>query len=69
MAQWITRIPPMLLLALTVPFFLLTANLMNVGGTTDRLMKLSRRRCSCWRLVSLWVAVCAKPSARVWSWG
>ena len=27
---------------LAVPFFLLTANLMNVGGTTDRLMKLSR---------------------------
>ena len=27
---------------LAVPFFLLTANLMNIGGTTDRLMKLSR---------------------------
>ena len=27
---------------LAVPFFLLTANLMNVGGTTDRLMNLSR---------------------------
>src|SRR5690349_17461535 len=27
---------------LAVPFFLLTANLMNAGGTTDRLMKLSR---------------------------
>jgi tripartite ATP-independent transporter DctM subunit len=27
---------------LAVPFFLLTANLMNVGGTTERLMKLSR---------------------------
>jgi tripartite ATP-independent transporter DctM subunit len=27
---------------LAVPFFLLTANLMNVGGTTDRLLKLSR---------------------------
>src|SRR4026209_642316 len=27
---------------LALPFFLLTANLMNVGGTTDRLMKLSR---------------------------
>src|SRR5690349_20043027 len=27
---------------LAVPFFLLTANLMNVGGTTDRLMALSR---------------------------
>src|SRR6187431_2697838 len=27
---------------LAVPFFLLTANLMNVGGTTDRLMVLSR---------------------------
>src|SRR5262247_550889 len=27
---------------LAVPFFLLTANLMNVGGTTDRLMQLSR---------------------------
>ena len=27
---------------LAVPFFLLTANLMNVGGITDRLMKLSR---------------------------
>jgi tripartite ATP-independent transporter DctM subunit len=27
---------------LAVPFFLLTANLMNIGGTTDRLMLLSR---------------------------
>jgi tripartite ATP-independent transporter DctM subunit len=27
---------------LAVPFFLLTANLMNVGGTTERLMRLSR---------------------------
>jgi tripartite ATP-independent transporter DctM subunit len=27
---------------LAVPFFLLTANLMNVGGTTDRLVRLSR---------------------------
>src|SRR3712207_344112 len=27
---------------LAVPFFLLTANLMNVGGITERLMKLSR---------------------------
>src|ERR671925_429093 len=27
---------------LAVPFFLLTANLMNVGGTTDRLLHLSR---------------------------
>ncbi len=27
---------------LAVPFFLLTANLMNVGGVTDRLMRLSR---------------------------
>jgi len=27
---------------LAVPFFLLTANLMNIGGITDRLMKLSR---------------------------
>ncbi|MFY7963137.1 MAG: TRAP transporter large permease subunit, partial [Elsteraceae bacterium] len=27
---------------LAVPFFLLTANLMNVGGVTDRLMGLSR---------------------------
>ena len=27
---------------LAVPFFLLTANLMNVGGTTDRLLRLSR---------------------------
>src|SRR6186713_2370660 len=27
---------------LAVPFFLLTANLMNVGGITDRLLKLSR---------------------------
>ena len=27
---------------LAVPFFLLTANLMNVGGITDRLMNLSR---------------------------
>ena len=27
---------------LAVPFFLLTANLMNIGGTTERLMRLSR---------------------------
>lgn len=27
---------------LAVPFFLLTANLMNVGGITDRMMRLSR---------------------------
>src|SRR5690606_25763126 len=27
---------------LAVPFFLLTANLMNAGGITDRLMRLSR---------------------------
>ncbi|HEX7075786.1 MAG TPA: TRAP transporter large permease [Hyphomicrobiaceae bacterium] len=27
---------------LAVPFYLLTANIMNIGGTTDRLMKLSR---------------------------
>jgi tripartite ATP-independent transporter DctM subunit len=27
---------------LAVPFFLLTANLMNIGGVTDRLMRLSR---------------------------
>ena len=27
---------------LAVPFFLLTANLMNVGGITERLMRLSR---------------------------
>ena len=27
---------------LAVPFFLLTANLMNVGGITDRLIRLSR---------------------------
>src|SRR5258706_8535396 len=27
---------------LAVPFFLLTANLMNIGGITDRLVKLSR---------------------------
>ncbi len=27
---------------LAVPFFLLTANLMNVGGITDRLLRLSR---------------------------
>jgi len=27
---------------LAVPFFLLTANLMNVGGVTDRLTRLSR---------------------------
>ncbi|HNY47838.1 MAG TPA: TRAP transporter large permease subunit, partial [Casimicrobium sp.] len=27
---------------LSVPFFLLTANLMNVGGITDRLMRMSR---------------------------
>src|SRR3954465_5497011 len=27
---------------LAVPFFLLTANLMNIGGITDRLVRLSR---------------------------
>src|SRR4051812_49809419 len=27
---------------LAVPFFLLTANLMNIGGITDRMVKLSR---------------------------
>ena len=27
---------------LAVPFFLLTANMMNIGGITDRLMRLSR---------------------------
>ena len=35
---------------LAVPFFLLTANLMNVGGITDRLMRLSRfSRALSWR--------------------
>src|SRR2546428_7847439 len=29
---------------LAVPFFLLTANLMNVGGITDRLVRLSRAK-------------------------
>lgn len=33
---------------LAVPFFLLTANLMNVGGITDRLMKLSRTMVGHW---------------------
>jgi tripartite ATP-independent transporter DctM subunit len=33
---------------LAVPFFLLTANLMNVGGITDRLMKLSRAMVGHW---------------------
>src|ERR687896_1134018 len=33
---------------LAVPFFLLTANLMNVGGTTDRLMLLSRTMVGHW---------------------
>src|SRR6188474_983817 len=33
---------------LAVPFFLLTANLMNVGGTTDRLLKLSRAMVGHW---------------------
>jgi tripartite ATP-independent transporter DctM subunit len=33
---------------LAVPFFLLTANLMNVGGTTDRLLKLSRSMVGHW---------------------
>jgi len=27
---------------LAVPFYLLTANLMNVGGVTDRMVRLSR---------------------------
>jgi TRAP-type mannitol/chloroaromatic compound transport system permease large subunit len=47
------RLSPMLLaqetfnaynsfILLAVPFFLLTANLMNVGGITDRLMRFSR---------------------------
>ena len=33
---------------LAVPFFLLTANLMNVGCTTDRLLKLSRAMVGHW---------------------
>jgi tripartite ATP-independent transporter DctM subunit len=33
---------------LAVPFFLLTANLMNIGGTTDRLLKLSRSMVGHW---------------------
>src|SRR5215204_5508900 len=33
---------------LAVPFFLLTANLMNVGGITDRLMHLSRTMVGHW---------------------
>ena len=33
---------------LAVPFFLLTANLMNVGGITDRLMRLSRAMVGHW---------------------
>jgi len=33
---------------LAVPFFLLTANLMNIGGTTDRLLKLSRTLVGHW---------------------
>src|SRR5690349_23347321 len=33
---------------LAVPFFLLTANLMNVGGITDRLMTLSRTMVGHW---------------------
>src|SRR3712207_5880756 len=33
---------------LAVPFFLLTANLMNVGGITDRLVRLSRSMVGHW---------------------
>ena len=33
---------------LAVPFFLLTANLMNAGGTTDRLLRLSRAMVGHW---------------------
>ena len=33
---------------LAVPFFLLTANLMNAGGTTDRLLRLSRTMVGHW---------------------
>jgi tripartite ATP-independent transporter DctM subunit len=33
---------------LAVPFFLLTANLMNIGGITDRLLKLSRTMVGHW---------------------
>src|SRR5712671_266579 len=44
------RLSPMMLfneafnsfILLAVPFYLLTANLMNVGGVTDRLVRLSR---------------------------
>ena len=32
---------------LAVPFFLLTANLMNVGGITERLVRLSRAMVVC----------------------
>ena len=33
---------------MAVPFFLLTANLMNVGGITDRLVRLSRAMVGHW---------------------
>src|SRR3979490_1160509 len=33
---------------LSVPFFLLTANLMSIGGTTDRLLALSRSMVGHW---------------------
>src|SRR5215510_13011699 len=33
---------------LAVPFFLLTANLMNIGGITDRLVHLSRTMVGNW---------------------
>src|SRR4051812_49778767 len=50
---WEDRLSPMMLfnetfkaynsfILLAVPFFLLTANLMNIGGITDRLVRLSR---------------------------
>ena len=52
---------------LAVPFFLLTANLMNVGGITDRLVALSRAlvgHCRAGSRRSTWCCRCSSPASR-----
>src|SRR5215213_26051 len=58
---------------LAVPFFLLTANLMNIGGTTDRLLKLSRSLVGHWpgglAQINVVLAVIIPPSILMIVWG
>src|SRR5207249_10551149 len=52
---------------LAVPFYLLTANLINVGGVTDRLVRLSRSMVGHFPgALEIGRAACRE---RVWSWG